>query len=392
MLLAYRDWLAGNRPDPTLAERVMLRGTPGWRSLRDDLAALQSARLRATAPGSRYVVRATAGGHPGDDRVIIRNPARSTVLVSRDGSTRRSWRAHHADSEAVADLTAVAGGWRFAYVVPIGHRPGDSGRLLPPPSGTAAHGASPDDGRIGQGPHGGTLTVGLTVSIDGSPGVPADSPDAPSPYRVVATPARDTTSPLAGLCNPGNGTIWGWTWRVQVIDTATGAVVSDEPECVAFSQADGPPGPGPVGATPPTIGEIWRSAHIPLPPLGLSPPDDGVTGLATWMWSSSPDTVSIAATLDGWTVRGVAHRSTFLFDPGDGGAVERSRGGRAADPTLAHTYERKGTYRVAVGTIWTATVAMTGPGVDARPTSIGSAWLTVSADYPVIEVRSNLTG
>ena len=83
--------------------------------------------------------------------------------------------------------------------------------------------------------------------------------------------------------------MWGWTWRVQVIDIATGTVVTDEPECFAFSLADGPPGPGPVGATPPTIGEIWRTVHIPDPPLELSPPDDGVTGLATWMWSSSPE-------------------------------------------------------------------------------------------------------
>ena len=35
---------------------------------------------------------------------------------------------------------------------------------------------------------------------------------------------------------------------------------------------------------------------------------------------------------------------------------------------------------------------MSGPGIDARPTPIGTAWLTVSADYPVVEVRSELTG
>jgi hypothetical protein len=263
-----------------------------------------------------------------------------------------------------------------------------------PPSQPAAGATHPadDPGRIGRGPHGGTLTVGLTVSLDGSPGVPADSHDAPSPYRVVATPAHDATSPLAGLCKPDDGTMWGWTWRVQVIATATGAVVSDEPECIAYSPADGPPGPGPVGAIPPTIGEIWRTAHIPDPPLELSPPDDGVTGLATWMWSSSPDTIAIDATLDGWTVHGVAHRTAFVFDAGDGGAVQRGAGGTEGSPAVAHMYERKGTYRVAVGTIWSATVAMTGPGVVARPTSIGSAWLTVSGNYPVIEVRSNLTG
>ncbi|HEY3832857.1 MAG TPA: hypothetical protein VGO03_11225 [Acidimicrobiia bacterium] len=260
----------------------------------------------------------------------------------------------------------------------------------------ASHTAAPadDGGHIGRGPHGGTLTVGLTVSLDGAPGVPAGSSHTPSPYRVVATPARDPTSPLAGLCKPDDGTMWGWTWRVQVIDTVTNAVVSDEPECIAFSLAAGPPGPGPVGTTPPTIGEIWRTAHIPDPPLELSPPDDGVTGLATWMWSSSPDTIAIDATLDGWTVRGVARRAAFVFDAGDGdgGAVQRGSGGSEGAPALTHMYERKGTYRVAVGTMWTATVAMTGPGLEARATSIGTAWLTVSGDYPVIEVRSNLTG
>jgi hypothetical protein len=251
--------------------------------------------------------------------------------------------------------------------------------------------ARENGGGIGHGPHGGTLTVGLTVSMDGTPGVPADSAAAPSPYRVTSTPASDPTSPLAGLCNPGNGTPWGWTWRVVVTDTVTGAVVSDAPVCVAFDQATGPPGPGPVGMTPPTIGEIWRTAHIPLPSLDLSPPDDGVTGLATWMWSSSPDTISINAALDGWTVRGVARRATFLFDDGETGMQRRAGAGREGAPALTHVYEAKGTYRVEVGTVWTATVAMTGPGLEARPTSIGSAWLTVAADYPVIEVRSFLT-
>ncbi len=229
------------------------------------------------------------------------------------------------------------------------------------------------------------------MSLDGSPGVPADSARAPSPYRVIATPSHDPTSPLAGLCPPGDGTLWGWTWRVTVIDVASGSIVSDGPICVPFSQSDGPPGPGPTGATPPTIGEIWKQANIPVPPLELSPPDDGVTGLATWMWSSSPDTIAIDATLDGWTVRGVARRVSFEFDAGDGPPTSTHGGGSRAAPALTHRYERKGTYRVAVATVWTATVAMTGPGVDGRPTSIGSATLRVAADYPVIEVRSNLT-
>src|SRR4051812_31240679 len=87
-------------------------------------------------------------------------------------------------------------------------------RSAPPaPAPAAIAFAAPDDHPSGSGggPHGAPLPVGRPVSTDGTPGVPADSPSLPSPYRVTATPAHDPTNPLAGLCNPGAGTIWGWT-------------------------------------------------------------------------------------------------------------------------------------------------------------------------------------
>ncbi len=262
-----------------------------------------------------------------------------------------------------------------------------------PPDATVQPNGGDGGGGIHHGPGGGTLTVGLTVSMDGSPGLPASSPGLPSPYKVIATPSHDPTSPIAGLCNPGGGINFGWIWEVRVIDTTTGALISDTPLCVALGPGTPPPGPGPIEATPPTIGEIWKQVAIPQPPLELSPPDEGVTGLDTWMWSTSPATITIDAAINGWTVTGVATRTAFVFDAGegDGAALRTADGGSLAHPALSHVYETKGTYTVEVAAIWTATVTMTGPGIVARRTPIGTAWLTVSGDYPVVEVRSNLT-
>ncbi len=312
-------------------------------------------------------------------RVFVQSPTGESRIVDAHGNVIAVWHTPRG-KQFIAQLTDFNGVWQFDDVATFGSLPATKAPTL--------RGA----GVIGGGPGGGTLTVGLTVSIDGSPGIPAASDQAPRPYRVVAVPAHDPTNPLAGICPSATGFAgFGWIFTVTTSDNTNGAIIAIDTRCVPLTGplANGlPPGP----AQPPTIGEIWRTAVIPLPTLGLSPPDVGVTGLATWMWSTSAKTVVINATIDGWTVVGIAVRSGFVFDSGEGSNQNSDDGGSPTTPALVHTFETKGVETVEVGTVWIANVTMTGPGVPVRDTNIGSATLSVSADYPVVEIRSRLIG
>jgi hypothetical protein len=237
------------------------------------------------------------------------------------------------------------------------------------------------------------MTVTLAVRIGGGPAVPAGDPHAPSPYTITVTPSPgDPTDPLAGICPAPSAPPphWGYTWIVTTTATATGAVVGITTICVPLLGGVAPPGPPPSLPTPPTIGDIWAHAALPAPSLGLSPVTQGVTGLATWIWGVSPTTAQIDATIDGFTVTGVARIVGFVFDTGDGTVVARDDGGSASNPALRHEYERTGSYPLSVTTIWSATVTVSGPGFAPLPTPIGEALLQGTYDYPVVQVRSVL--
>ena len=88
---------------------------------------------------------------------------------------------------------------------------------------------------------------------------------------------------------------------------------------------------------------------------------------------------------------GNARRTEFAFAPGEGDLTESESGGSVDQPAVSHRYEAKGTYRVLVASVWSATVTMSGPGFVGRPTAIGQAIITDAIDYPVVEVRSTLT-
>jgi hypothetical protein len=262
-----------------------------------------------------------------------------------------------------------------------------------------AHAGGRGDGGLDDrpGPH---LTVGLAVIAPGESGKSYDphDDDAPRPIRYEAVPAHSPPPGLDNLCNAAQGPVapgtvaWGWWYTVTAIDNATGQVLSRETVCVPLPDPNtpGPPPPPPV-PVPPTIGEIWDAAGIPAPAVGVSPGAVGVVGLDTWLWSGGPDVVQLAVTLGGWTVTGVAHRTELRFDTGDGDTTTAPAPGSRAAPALTHVYDVKGEYALQVASVWQATVTMTGPGLAAPiPIAIGSAVVTVTQDYPVVEVRSVL--
>jgi hypothetical protein len=187
--------------------------------------------------------------------------------------------------------------------------------------------------------------------------------------------------------------VYGWLYRV-IGYTADGRVVSDTHVCVAFpdqTNRSGPP-PPPTLPEPPTIGEVWRAIQLPLPVIGVNPVTRGVTGLATRLWSGGPQTARVRATIDGFTVTGTARVVEYRFAT-DEGYLGASGPGSEPNPAFTHDFATKGPHTLLVSSVWSATVAMTGPGVTIPiPIDIDIAVLTATADYPVTEVRSRLVG
>ncbi len=264
-----------------------------------------------------------------------------------------------------------------------------------------AHAAGSGDGGLDNGPGGPHVSVGLEVVAPGGDGSQSYTPDdehAPRPIRYEAVPAQSPPPGLDNLCNAASGAVapgeiaWGWWYTIVAIDNATGAVLSRDVVCVPLpiAGANEPP-PPPALPVPPTVGEIWRAVGLPAPTVGVSPAGEGVVGLPTWLWSGGPGTVQVAVGLDGYTVTGVATRTEYRFDAGDGTVTATPAPGSRTAPAVTHVYDVKGDHALRVGAVWEATVTMTGPGLPAPvPVAIGSAVVTATRDYGVVEVRSVL--
>lgn len=254
----------------------------------------------------------------------------------------------------------------------------------------------------GNGTFGGTGTtpvigVWAMTSSDGEP-VDADDPSGPRRWVRRATPdPRQPSDPIAGICNPGpdpaTGAVrFGWPFTIETVDTIDGRVVGSSRICVPLPGADPGVPPEPDYPVPPSYGEIWKAAAITPPTIGLNPVGEGVTGLPTRLWATSPDTVTITASIRGYTATGTATRTEFRFVPGDGTpTVRRVDGGRADAPAVAHVYERRGDVQLRAGARWVATVTVSGPDLPPTTIDLGAAIVTVSRDYHVVEVRSRLT-
>jgi hypothetical protein len=263
---------------------------------------------------------------------------------------------------------------------------------------------------LGGGDFGGTppvLGVGLLVAAPGHDGdgagvtYHAGDPAAPRPVYTRAIPARSSgPGDLSNLCftpagpvGPAYGLGNGWVYAVDLFSSADGrdlGTVGTICQPLTAPAAAGPPGP-PDLAQPPTIGEIWRAAGLAAPPIGTSPAARGVTGLATDVWTAGAGPVAVAVALDGYRVTGIARVEGYAVYTGDGEWVRVDHAGSAQAPALARTYETRGTYRLGVATLWSATAVMTGPGL-AAPLAIdlGTAFVTNARDYPVVSIRSVL--
>jgi hypothetical protein len=253
-----------------------------------------------------------------------------------------------------------------------------------------AHAGTVSDGSVG---HGGSVTVGIAVSGPGSApaGATGDAAARPLVHYLVSwsvdpTPAQ--TGSLDGLCaapgpNPQQPA-FGFLYHLVGTD-ATGTIVDDRFECVAFPNGDPtqrPPVP-PIPAVP-TLGEAWGHAQLPAPAVTLDPESRGITGLDTRISTAGPTMVVIAATVRGFTITGTATLDHYEISVD--GQPPTSAG------TGHYTFETKGTHTIAISAIWRGTAVLAGPGLPgALPAvDLGTATITATRTYPVAEIRSVL--
>jgi hypothetical protein len=253
-----------------------------------------------------------------------------------------------------------------------------------------AHAEVDGHGSVG---HRGDVSVGIVVTGPGSgaPGRSGDDAARPIVHYVVSwsvdpTPAQ--TGSLDGLCAVPGGTaqhpIFGFLYHLVGTDP-TGAIVDDGFECVAFTSGDTAqrPLPPPVPAVP-TFGEAWNRAQLPAPTITLDPATRGITGLDTRISTDGPTTVTIAATIRGYTITGTATLDHYEISV-DGQPVANAGTGH-------YTFETKGDHTIAVSAIWRGTAALTGPGLPGGlpAVDLGRAAITSTLAYPVNEIRSVL--
>lgn len=251
----------------------------------------------------------------------------------------------------------------------------------------AAHAGVQD---VGSSTDGGTVTVGETVTAPGSGTAGDDSARPVVHFDVTWVTAPDTApaGDLEGLCAAPGSTpdapVFGYRYHLIGTDAA-GKIVDDEYICVAFTNGDPAIRP-PIPALPavPTFGEAWNSAPIPPPVVTLDPATRGITGLDTLISTAGPATVTIAATIRGYTITGTANLDHYAISV-DGQPVIDAGAGH-------YTFETKGDHTVAVSAVWHGTAVITGPALAVgRPAiDLGLATVTSTRTYTVHEIRSVL--
>jgi hypothetical protein len=234
------------------------------------------------------------------------------------------------------------------------------------------------NGSLGQP---GDVQVGVTYSNPGSSTTSAGATPLVSyvSYRVI--PERATIGSLAGWCAVPGNPLGGIEYHI--VGTApNGAVVADYRACVPIQATGGTPTV--ALPQPPTLGETWRAARLPTPVILTDPGTRGITGLDTRIWTTGPNTKTIAAAIRGYRIVGTAILDHYTI------SVD---GGPAQDAGTGHyTFETKGPHTIAIGAVWHGTATLTGPDLNAPVVlpDIGTATLTTTRTYPVNEIRSVL--
>jgi hypothetical protein len=227
----------------------------------------------------------------------------------------------------------------------------------------------------------GTVTVGIKLVAPGAEG--AEGGSTPLVGYVSYQYFDGTAQPgdLSGLCSIGDD--FGALFRV-VGTTPDGTIVDDHTVCVPFTEGDPTPHPPPL-PQPPTVAEAWNAAKLPAPVITTDPATRGITGLETRISTTGPTTITIDATIRGYRVVGTATLDHYTVSVDGGSATNTDHS--------TYTFETKGMHTIEIRAVWRGTATLTGPDLLGPITlgDIGTATITTTRQYPVHEVRSELT-
>ena len=216
----------------------------------------------------------------------------------------------------------------------------------------------------------------------------------PSSLRTTGNPLRTQTGPTP-VCT-GAGGVEGRPYTDTLTDTRTGEIINSSSGCEVPGQAAGASGRPTPPPPPPTAQEVWTQVPLPAPVLAISPEGNGLTGLATWLWSSDPGPLTAQTSIRGYTATARATPVRWvwtMWKPGDTAnlnpdpRVESTTPGSAANPAATYTYETSGDYTVTLTVWWSGDFTFSGYGVSQRQ-SLGDTSRSASRAYHVIEVRS----
>jgi hypothetical protein len=145
----------------------------------------------------------------------------------------------------------------------------------------------------------------------------------------------------------------------------------------------------------PNLTSVLGAAETPVPVVTLNPAVQGLTGLETWLWYDGPAELTVAVSLNGYTITGTAVPTSFAWTmgaPDVNGTSTHSADvpGNVDDPAARHTYETVGTYTITLTVTWTGSFTVTGNGLPGGPVDLGTTTVDGTLTYPVREARSIL--
>jgi hypothetical protein len=225
-------------------------------------------------------------------------------------------------------------------------------------------------------------------------------PDAPSPLEATNTPGVYRVvneAPISFCANPGSRDGLSDTIRTFVtdVDTRTSPpTITHSTFCGQYPRTVGDPAVvTPLPPIPPPEA-VFAAAGLPDPAVSISPHNQGLVGLDTWLWYEGDTEVALAPIgLGGWSVSSSMHIVEYCWDVGEGrggDVVCATRAGSEAAPAQTHIYDHHGAYTVSVSTRWEGTYTLTHPALPAPMTLPLGPGLTLTGTlpYPVIEIEA----
>jgi hypothetical protein len=164
-------------------------------------------------------------------------------------------------------------------------------------------------------------------------------------------------------------------WRV---DRLTGERTLVYGGCVRARAT--PTGDDRSSSGPPSSASVSETLPIPAGTITTDPSTAGLTGLGSRLSHSGPTTFGpFTTTLDGYEITARLTVTDYRWDTGDGGT--------GSGPSITHTYERKGEWRITLTLTWTGSYTFTGPDGELGSGAL-SLTTTTTRDYLVDEVQA----